>query len=78
MSLHKAQDCELKRDVVPESIALFIDDQAFSPSYPIWLIPHPLPLSSQQVVSLAQSSCVLPVELTEELNHITARKPGPL
>ncbi len=44
-------------------------------------------LSHQQVVFLSQSSHVLPVELTdgrgwgdgvgEELNHTTARKPGP-
>ncbi len=27
--------------------------------------PHPIPLSRQQVVSLSQSSCVLPVELTD-------------
>jgi hypothetical protein len=48
--------------------------------------PNPLPLLDQQVVSLSQSFCVLPVELTdrggggrgagEELNHTMARKPG--
>jgi hypothetical protein len=33
----------------------------------IWLLPHPLPpaISRKQVVSLSQSSCVLPVELTD-------------
>jgi hypothetical protein len=53
----------------------------------IGLLPHPLPLSRQQVVFLSQSSCVSPVEFTdrregwrrfrdwEELNHKTARKP---
>jgi len=30
----------------------------------IWLLPHPLPLSRQQVVSLSQSSLVSAVELT--------------
>ena len=40
--------------------------------------------SCQQVVSLPQSSCVSPASLLtgeglgEELNHTTARKPGPL
>ncbi len=51
----------------------------------IWLLPYPLPLSREQVVSLSPSSCVSPVELTdggrgrgagEEPNHMTARKPG--
>jgi hypothetical protein len=50
-----------------------IEDQAFSPSYD-WLFPPP-PLSRQQVVSLSQSSCVSPVELTDERgkepNHTT-------
>jgi|LakMenEpi03Aug12_release.lakeMendotaPanAssembly.Ray.scaffolds.fasta_scaffold361101_3 hypothetical protein len=50
--------------------------------------PHPLPrLVCQQVVSLSQSSCVSPVELSagrsgegmgEELNHTTTSKSGPL
>jgi hypothetical protein len=49
--------------------------------------PTPSPLSRQQVVSLSQSSCVSPVELTdgrvwegagEEPNHTRTRKPGPL
>ncbi len=31
----------------------------------IWLLSHPLPLSRQQVVSLSQSYCVPPVELTD-------------
>jgi hypothetical protein len=47
----------------------------------IWLLPHPL--SCEQVVSLSQSSCVSPVELTDrrggkDPNHTTARKPAPL
>jgi hypothetical protein len=54
----------------------------------IRLLAHPL--SRQQVVSLAQSSCVSPVKLTdvtrggggekgaEETNHTTARKSDPL
>jgi hypothetical protein len=29
-----------------------------------WLLAHPLPRLRQQVVSLSQSSCVSPVELT--------------
>jgi hypothetical protein len=48
--------------------------------------PSP-PLSSQEVVSLSQSSCVSPIELTDgrrggggskEPNHTAARKSGPL
>jgi hypothetical protein len=31
----------------------------------IWLLPHPSPLSRQQVVSLSQSSCVSPIQLTD-------------
>ncbi len=50
------------------------------------LLANPLPLSRQQDVSLSQSSCVSPLELTggrgggggEEPNHTTVRKPGPL
>ncbi len=38
----------------------------FSRRHMIWLLPHHLPTySSQHAVSLSQSSCVLPVELTE-------------
>ncbi len=57
----------------------------------ICLHPPPLLLTRQQVVSLSQSSCVPSVEFTDgrergrggegrgkELNHTTARKPGPL
>jgi hypothetical protein len=54
----------------------------------IRLFAQPVPLlSSHQVVSLPQSSCASPVELTdggggkgvgEETNHTTARLPGPL
>jgi hypothetical protein len=54
----------------------------------IQLLAHPFaPLSRQPLVSLSQSSCVSPIELTdgsgtgkgvdEEPNHATARKPGP-
>ncbi len=48
----------------PESIERFIEDQPLSLSYDL-APPHPLsPLSRQQVLSLCQSSCVSPVELT--------------
>jgi hypothetical protein len=70
-----------------ESIELFIEDQAFLRSYDA-APPHPLsPLSREQDVSLSLSSHVSSVELTgrgeregveEDLNHIPARKPGPL
>ncbi len=46
--------------------------------------PTPSPLSRKQAVSLSQSSCVSPVELTDwkggggEQIHMTTRKPGPL
>jgi hypothetical protein len=43
-----------------ESIEWFIDDQAFPPAYDL-APPSPLPLSHQQVVYLAQYSCVSPV-----------------
>ncbi len=51
------------------------------------LRPPPFPLYRQQVVSLSQSSCVPPVELTDEREgegvseepyYTTTRKPGPL
>jgi len=32
----------------------------------IWLLPYPPPPSRQQVGSLSQSSCVSPVELTDD------------
>ncbi len=40
----------------------------------IWILPHPLPPSSQQVVSLSKSSFVSPVELMDgaggaSINH---------
>ena len=58
------------------------------PGFPpvVWFGTPPLP-SRQHVVSLSQTSCVSPVELTDgmgggggrkEPNHMTARKPGPL
>ncbi len=39
--------------------------QGFLRSYDSATRPSPYPLSSQQVVSLSQSSCVSPVELTD-------------
>ncbi len=53
----------------PFRIEWFIEEKAFSLSYdlaPIPLLPlsHPLPLFPKQIVSLSQSSCVSPVELT--------------
>ncbi len=49
----------------PESIDLFIEDQAFL--WPYDSAPHPPPthLSSQQVVYLSQYSCVSPTEFTD-------------
>ncbi len=50
--------------VVPESIELFIEDQAFSSSYDLashLSLHHIFPL---KVVSLSQSSCVPPIGLT--------------
>jgi hypothetical protein len=47
----------------PESIQSFIDGQALFDSAPL---PLPSPLSRQQFVSLSQSFCVSPVELTDE------------
>jgi hypothetical protein len=67
-----------------ESIEQFIEGQAFLPSYDSAPPPQ---LSRQQVVSLSQSSCGLPVEPTdgrwgdgvdEEPNLTTMRKSGPL
>jgi hypothetical protein len=42
-----------------------IEDQALSSSYDWAPYPTPFILSLQQVVSLCQSSCVSPVELTD-------------
>ncbi len=61
---------------------IYIEDQAFSLSYDLTHLPTLPTLSSQQVVSLSQSS-VSPVELAdervgEEPNHKTERKNGPL
>ncbi len=50
--------------LVPESIEWFKEDQAFSQSY-VLASPPPNPLFRQQVVSLSQSSCVSPVQLTD-------------
>jgi hypothetical protein len=53
----------------------------------IRLLAHPLPLARQQVVSLSQSFCMSPVELSggrdgegvgEEPIYNAVRKPGPL
>jgi hypothetical protein len=70
-----------------ESIELFIEDQAFSPSHELSPTPPYTPFSRDQVVSLSQSSYGSPIELTdmsggelvgEEQSHTTTRKPGPL
>jgi hypothetical protein len=50
--------------VICQYIELFIEDQAFRGRM-IRLIAHPLPTSCQQLVSLSQSYCVLPVELAD-------------
>jgi hypothetical protein len=81
-----AQSSELSSKLspylLPENIERFVEDHAFSLSYD-FAPPAPLPpLCCQQVVSLSQSSCVSPVELTgggglgEEPNRTAARKPG--
>ncbi len=68
-----------------ESIQWYIQDQACSPSNDLASPPPPpflFPLSYHQVVSLSQSSCVSPVELTdgrwggvgEEPYHMMARE----
>ncbi len=49
-----------------ESTEWLIDDQAFLRSYGSAPRPSPYPLAPQQVVSLSLSSCVSPVELTDE------------
>jgi hypothetical protein len=48
-----------------ESIELLIEDQAFLRSYDLAPRPPPSPISPQPIVSLSQSSCVSPVELTD-------------
>jgi hypothetical protein len=48
-----------------EHIELFIEDQAFLWSYDSAPRPPPPPLSHLQLVSLCQSSCVSPIELTD-------------
>jgi hypothetical protein len=71
---------------IAEIIELYVEDQASSPSS---VMTPPSSLSRVQVVSLSQSSCVSPLELTdgreeeglgEEPNHTTVRKKktGPL
>ncbi len=62
----------------PENTEWFIEDQALSMSYNLAPRPPSAPLSREQVVSLSQSFCVPPIELTdggrgEEPNHATAR-----
>ena len=74
-----------------KSMELFIEYgyQASSLSYVMAPPPSPSPHSHHQVVSLSQSSCESPVELSvstgireegvgEEPNNTTAIKPGPL
>jgi hypothetical protein len=68
-----------------ESIKRFIEDQAFSLSL-VWLFRHTPPYFRQKVVSLSQSSCVSPVELTDGIGgegevgakSDNGKKPGPL
>ncbi len=48
--------------VMAECIELYVEDQASSPSSDL---APPSPLARVQVVSLSQSSCVPPVELTD-------------
>ncbi len=48
-----------------ENIELFVEDQAFLRSYDSALRPPTPPLSRLQLVSLSQSSCVSPIELTD-------------
>ncbi len=72
------------KHITPESIEWSIEDQNFLRLY-VWYGSSPTPppptFSSQQIVSLSQSSCVSPVELTDERgerakepNHTSARK----
>jgi hypothetical protein len=46
---------------------MILEDHAFSPSNDLAPPPPPTLLSRQKVVSLFQSSCVSPVELTGRL-----------
>jgi hypothetical protein len=64
-----------------------MEDQALSCSRMIRLLAQLLPPSPVSKLSLSQSSCVSPVELTDErgeggggrgANNMNARKPGPL
>ncbi len=48
----------------PESIEIFIEDQAFSMSYDLAPLPPHSPQSRQQVVSLSLYARVSPIELT--------------
>ncbi len=48
-----------------ESTECFVEDQAFPPSYDLAPPPTLSPLSGHQVVSLSQSFCVSPFELTD-------------
>ncbi len=52
------------RLLIPETIKWFIEDQALSTSYDS-APPPPSPISRQLAVSLSESSCVSPVELTD-------------
>jgi hypothetical protein len=84
---HAINECTIRRHSLcypPRACAL--EDQAFSPSYDLAPSP-PHPSSSVSKFSLFLGlPCVSPFELTDgrvggrekELNHTTARKPGPL
>ncbi len=72
------------REYYSESIERFLEGQAFLRTY-AFVFP-PSNLSRQQFISLSQSSCMSPVDLTDgrsgggdgrETNHTTTRKPGP-
>ncbi len=59
-----------------ESIAWFIEAQAFLRSYDSASRPPRCPPSREQVVSLSQSSCVPPVEFTEGPSRVRGRERG--
>jgi hypothetical protein len=75
----------IKQELLSDSIEPFKEYQDSSPTF--GSSPTPIPLSLHQVISLSESSCMSPFELTdrkggrragEEPNQTTARKPGPL
>jgi len=59
-STYSFSPARLIRLAYPECIEWFVDGQAFLRSYYSAPPPPPYPLSSHQVVSLSQSSCVSP------------------